>query len=310
MSTPIPLVMYHGDCPDGTTAAWVLWYAFKGRAEFKPLFYGVPFRAPTGPARPVFMVDFCLKTNAEMKTIQDFAAPHKFVVIDHHKDPGVPKAIEGLKDAVYVIGKSGARLTWEYLFPERPVPAIIAYTEDRDLWNWKLEHSQEVNAYLSSFPLNDPEAWDAVARELAWGFDKRDTATQKVTIAQGETILRFQEQCFKRAEARARLYDIPLPNGKSVRVKGANVAERAFSSEVAGRLAGDDHLGFTWFQREDGLFVFSLRRRRDGGLHMGELAKHLTSTLPGGKSGGGHPQAAGCVFDRLPIFLQKGYNVV
>jgi hypothetical protein len=304
MNKPVPLVFYHGNCPDGTTSAWVAHKYFKGQAEFKPLVYGQPFRAPAGLPRPVYMLDYCLKTNKDMKRLEQFAKPFKFTVIDHHDSKDVRAALKGLKSVTFVPGQSGARLTWKHLFPDEAPPAIVAYTEDRDLWNWKLPQSHEINAWLSSYPLNDPVSWDAPAGQLNHGGGE----ARAVIVAQGSAILRYQEACFSRAEELARLYDIPLPGGKTVRVKGANVSERSFSSEVAGRLAKDAPLGFTWYVGADGLYSFSLRSREKDGIHLGELASHLSKTILGGRSGGGHAQAAGMEFERLPLFLIRGYN--
>ncbi len=92
-------------------------------------------------------------------------------------------------------------------------------------------------------------------------------------------------------------------------MKGANVSERAFSSEVGHRLAGLHTFGFTWYVRDDGAFSFSLRSR-EGGRNVADLATHLWKNVPGGLSGGGHEHAAGMEFEGLPLFMIRGYNVV
>jgi oligoribonuclease NrnB/cAMP/cGMP phosphodiesterase (DHH superfamily) len=309
MSKPVPLVYFHGDCPDGTTSAWAAWKHFQGRAEFKPLVYGKPFRLPEGLPRPIYMLDYALKSNKEMRVLEQIAKPFKFTVIDHHDNKGVRAALANLKSVIFVPGSSGARLTWVHFFPNTPVPPIVDYTEDRDLWNFKLPQTHEINAWLSSFPLNDPETWDKPAKSLQWGVAKKDDATYRSVIDQGEAILRFQEACFTRAIDQVRLYDIPLPEGGTARVKGANVSERAFGSEVGARLSKGAPFGFTWYLRGDGSYSFGLRSR-EGGRNVADIATHLSKTLPGGLSGGGHPQAAGMEFERLPLFMIRGYNVV
>lgn len=306
---PVPLVYFHGDCPDGTTAAWAAWKAFDGNAEFQPLFYGRPFKFPeqTAAGRPIYMLDFCLKSPDELRRLARLASPHKLMVIDHHDSAQVRKALEAVRPdcKVFVPGRSGARLTWNHFFPERPVPPIVDYTEDRDLWLWKLKDSQVINAYLSSFPVNDPEAWNSPAEALQWGLVKKDKPTQTAILSGGEAILRFQEQCFARAEARARLYEVPVPAGGFVTVRGANVAERAFGSEVAGRLAAGKPFGFTWFYGEDGLYRFSFRRRPPVvGLEVNKLCAWFMDEK-GAVSGGGHADAAGCEFSSMPSFLRN-----
>ena len=246
---------------------------------------------------------------AKQRHLEQIAKPFKFTVIDHHDNKGVRAALANLKSVIFVPGASGARLTWVHFFPNTPVPPIVDYTEDRDLWNLKLPQTHEINAWLSSVPLNDPEAWDKPAKTLQWGVAKKDDATYRSVIDQGEAILRFQEACFARAIDQARLYDIPLLEGGTVRVKGANVSERSFSSDVGGRLAKDAPFGFTWYVRDDGVYSFSLRSR-EGGRNVADMATHLSKNIPGGLSGGGHEHAAGMEFERLPLFMLGGYNVV
>jgi hypothetical protein len=43
------------------------------------------------------------------------------------------------------IEKCGAVLTWEYFFPDEPVPAFLQYVQDRDLWQWLQPKSKEIN---------------------------------------------------------------------------------------------------------------------------------------------------------------------
>lgn len=43
------------------------------------------------------------------------------------------------------ITKCGAVLTWEYFFPDEPVPAFLLYVQDRDLWQWLHPKSKEIN---------------------------------------------------------------------------------------------------------------------------------------------------------------------
>ena len=45
--------------------------------------------------------------------------------------------------------KCGAVLTWEYFFPDEPVPALLLFAQDRDLWVWRLPHSKQINEALA-----------------------------------------------------------------------------------------------------------------------------------------------------------------
>ncbi len=48
-------------------------------------------------------------------------------------------------DLNFDIYKCGAVLTWEYFFPDEPVPAFLLYVQDRDLWQWLQPKSKEIN---------------------------------------------------------------------------------------------------------------------------------------------------------------------
>ena len=45
------------------------------------------------------------------------------------------------------MGKSGARLAWEFFQPDAPIPDLLRFVEDRDLWNWQYPDSA---AYLAA----------------------------------------------------------------------------------------------------------------------------------------------------------------
>jgi len=66
-----PLVIYHGNCYDGFTAAWVFWRAFGGKAELFAARYGDP--PPSVEGREVYVVDFSYPsaTMLEMKDAAD-----------------------------------------------------------------------------------------------------------------------------------------------------------------------------------------------------------------------------------------------
>ena len=69
-------------------------------------------------------------------------------VIDHHIT--AQEALKGLDYCVFDMEQSGATLTWQYFFPKKPIPSMLSYIEDRDLWRWKLPDSRAVSAWLGS----------------------------------------------------------------------------------------------------------------------------------------------------------------
>lgn len=153
------LVLYHDDA-DGFGAAYALWHYYtKERGlpvEFIPVQYKqpIPKEAVNEYHDIVYIVDFCYEGS-----VIDTIPSRRVVVIDHHKSStGVVLARPG---CVHDVNHSGCVLTWTYLYPnqEEPVPELLSYIEDRDLWKWELPWSREVNLFLSTVPKEFSE-WD------------------------------------------------------------------------------------------------------------------------------------------------------
>lgn len=258
------LVVYHANCCDGFTAAWVANGALKGSTEFVPCQYGDG--PPDCKNRDVYVLDFSFpretmeRMNTEARTL---------VVLDHHKT--AERNLIGLPFAIFDMTKSGARMAWEYFYhPTASCPSLVDFTEDRDLWRWNLLYSREINAVIGSYP-HEMELWDFLEAQL------NDGMLRLALIAQGEAILRYQKQIVDGAVQKAREVVIA---GHCVPCVNATVC----FSEIAGALAEGKPFGAVWFQREDGLFVYSLRSRGDG-LDVSEIARQY--------GGGGHKQASG-----------------
>jgi oligoribonuclease NrnB/cAMP/cGMP phosphodiesterase (DHH superfamily) len=268
------MVVYHANCNDGFCCAWLAHWAFPD-AEFVPAQYG---QAPPDVAgKRVLIADFSYKRT----TMEDIiAAAHSVTVLDHHRTAAAE--LDGLdKDwqvsVTFDMDKSGGRLTWEWLTrnghgvadPDNP-PWIVDYSEDRDLWRWALPDSREINAALSSYPL-DFDAWDRLA-ELG----------HESLIPEGRAILRYQSKVVEQHIAHARLAKV---GGHEVFTVNAT----CLFSEIAGELARGRPFGVAYFDRADGKRQFSLRSREDG-IDVSEVAKRF--------GGGGHAAAAGF---ELPI---------
>jgi oligoribonuclease NrnB/cAMP/cGMP phosphodiesterase (DHH superfamily) len=76
------------------------------------------------------------------------------VVLDHHKSAA--EKLTGYQCRCGVVhfdmNKSGARLAWEFFHPDKPVPGLIRYVEDRDIWKWEFPESPAFLAALEMEP--------------------------------------------------------------------------------------------------------------------------------------------------------------
>lgn len=291
MNTQKPLVIYHGGCNDGFCAAWLAWKHFNGEADFHPANYGEP--PPDVTDRTVYILDFSYKRPVMLEMAK---AAKKLFVLDHHKTAA--KELEGLSlvhghpdegtniFCKFDMAKSGGRLTWEHfagierdrytLATEvfRSEPWLVAFTEDRDLWLWKLHASKEINAALASYP-REFETWDMFSN---WKGEQLANFARE-----GAAILRYQRQ----------LVDLAVQNAVEIEIDGHKVLSvntTCLVSEIGERLAKDRPFGATFFIRgSDGKKIWSLRSR-DGGIDVSEVAKR--------HGGGGHKQAAG--YEEMP----------
>jgi len=175
------LCIYHGNCIDGFTAAWVI-------KQFS-IESGLPFDFFPGVYRDdppeikeyeeVYLVDFSYK-RAVMETLLKEDIP--IYIIDHHKSAIAD--LDGLKEqypkltTYFDIERSGAMLTWDWFFTDLSKPPLIGYVQDRDLWQYKLINSKEVNAAIFSYEYSFAN-WDKLVKSKIGDL-----------VAEGEPIIR------------------------------------------------------------------------------------------------------------------------
>lgn len=173
-----PLVLYHGRrCPDGFGAALAAWLYYGDRAEYVGLDHGDVQSVDDLPAlegRAVYILDFSF--SADILTAMDERAA-KLVMLDHHKSAAEKLTGFACRCGVvhFDMNKSGARLAWEFFHPNEPVPALLQYVEDRDIWKWEFPQSA---AFLSALDMEgqDFARWAEIAR---FGADQLDAFTER-----------------------------------------------------------------------------------------------------------------------------------
>jgi len=162
---PRPLVIYHGrSCPDGFAAALAAWLYYDAQADFLALDHGDVKTLADLPAvagRAVYILDFSF-AEPLLREIETVAA--KLVVLDHHLSAA--EKLTGFQCRCGVVhfdmAKSGARLAWEFFHPDQPVPDLVKYVEDRDIWVWQYPESAGFLAALDMEPF-DFARWQVIA---------------------------------------------------------------------------------------------------------------------------------------------------
>lgn len=256
-----PLVIYHGGCLDGFTAAWVA-DQFLDEPELHGVGYtDSPPLSEEVDGREVYIVDFSFKRDVCERL---HSAARKLVILDHHKTAEAELA--GLPYAQFDMNRSGAGMAWDF-FGDTQRPWLIDYVEDRDLWRFALPYSKEINAGVATTEMT-LEAWSEL---LLKG---RDAARQL-----GKGALAFESMCARKAAETARVhrfegYDVPFVN-----------TQYQLASVTAGLLAESYPFAVAWFQTKGGAYQYSLRSRGDDAVDVSEIAKRW--------GGGGHRNAAG-----------------
>ena len=261
-------VLYHANCPDGHGAAWVAWTHFKRQGiedvTYLPVSYGNPM--PDIPAgSDVYILDFSYKRGEMFKLL---GRSKSVKVIDHHKTAEAD--LKGFPNATFDMNHSGAVLAWMHFYPNKPTLSLLDYVEDRDLWKFSLSHSQEVNAWIGSYP-RDFEVWSKLAVEIG-----------PKAIEEGAAILRFKDQKVEEIcdHAVCVSWDdygiIPTVNTSCLMSEVANELLKKFP---------DSPFSCYWFDKPNNQRQWGLRSRPD--FDCSVVAKE--------HGGGGHPQASGFV---------------
>jgi len=249
-----PLVVYHGDCPDGFGAAFAAWKRYGDGADYVPVNHGDA--PPKFGGREVLMADFAYD-RATTVALEEQAA--KLVVLDHHRS--AEGEIGDLPFCVFDMNRSGAVMAWEHLHPG-PAPLLLQYVQDRDLWRNALPESEEVSAALRAKPF-DFQIWDSL-----------DVGQLR---AEGRTLLAYQRRMIERVAAHASPVEI-------LGVKVPAVNSPVLQSELGDRLAKGHPFAAVWWQGAKEVARWSLRSTPEG-MDVSEIATRY--------GGGGHRTAAG-----------------
>lgn len=154
-------VLYHNDA-DGFGAAYAHWcnVSGEGPTTYLPVQYGQPVpEIPKGVTR-MYIVDF----SYDRKTCEELAYKYDLTIIDHHKTAELE--LERLPYAHFDMNKSGAVLAWEYFTGGDPAPSLLQYVQDRDLWQWELPNSEEINLGIAAMPFEFEDWYKAEMDDL------------------------------------------------------------------------------------------------------------------------------------------------
>ena len=275
-------VIYHGDCPDGYTGAWLLHRHLRSRLAGSPkvaLHAGKYGKEPPEVwGQDVYLVDFCYPPEILTKLHQQ---AHTLTILDHHEtalqwvtevwgddvmttwDPDYAK----VKDLIVLDQKhSGAMLAMHWTGQHHK---FVKFIEDRDLWKFRFYATPDVFAAVTS------------RQYTLMNWDEISELTIDDLMIEGQAINRYRNNLIEQVLAEA--YQDSLLGFDGI---WQVASPYAIGSDVAGELAKRDPDRFAayYVDKPDNIRRWGLRST-DSGLNVAELAAT--------RGGGGHTHASG-----------------
>ncbi|AGF84884.1 DHH family phosphohydrolase-like protein [Moumouvirus goulette] len=287
----IDVVFYHGYCSDGFGSAFVIWYYYKmnyGQTAADNITYIPCYHQKD---LQTFSPDFLQKINNKNVIMCDFSYKYNqlldiitlsksFMILDHHKTAqaeliNIPEHLK-----VFDMSRSGAGITWDFFFPDKPIPKFLAHIQDRDIWTFKLPKTNEFIAFFYEQDFNFT-LWEKYLLE--------ENVTE--AIITGEKWLEYQKITINKIIKRTS-YIIQNINNQYTIVLYANSPE--FKSDIGNKLFyfypfGDFSCVWDYSLYKDETY-YSLRSTND---------RYDVSTIAKVFGGGGHRNASGLAFSGI-----------
>lgn len=277
------VVIYHAQCRDGFGGAFSAWKKLGDSASY------IPQRTQSVPPpgltdKEIYIIDYSYdrKTLEKLREVND-----SVVVIDHHKSSGAD--VQAFSENIFDLTHSGAVLAWKYFHPNTPVPTLLRYIEDHDLWKFELDDTRAVGAALGEYETNFG-TWDTLVEE----FEQEEFRTK--LIAHGTIISTFEDK----------LVDSMLVFAERVTFEDKEMyalnASRIYRSILGNKLAEKNKL-------EGGVPCGIVYYRYGGNVHISlrSSGDFDVSAIAQQYGGGGHKNAASI---KVPDFKSLPFTFI
>ena len=191
----------------------------------------------------------------------------RLMLLDHHAT--AQAELQGqVPGCHFDLEHSGAVIAWNYFHPGQPLPELLAYVQDRDLWQWQLPNSRSINHALQVADLD---------------FDHWSSLKIPDLLSLGRPLYRANQRLLEKITTSSRTSDIlgtPVPS----------VDSDQFVSDVGERMLElNPHAPYVAVYHHDtdvsGKPITRFSLRSGGRTDVSLIAKQL--------GGGGHAQASG-----------------
>jgi len=261
------ICIYHKNCADGFGAALAVHQFATERqldCQFIPAYHDEV--APDVSGEDVYIVDFAYPRDTLIAMHQQ---ANSLQVIDHHKT--AQQDLDGLEYCIFNMEKSGAVLTWEFLHPDKKLPELFQFIQDRDLWIWAKPLSKQVSAALKTIDMRF-DLWEKYLDD--------DNISELAQM--GASILAYQTKQISNVMQS----DISFSKIDGHLVPCINTT--TLISEIGNELAQGHPFAAMYFEKGDKR-LYSLRSAENG-MDVSKIAKKY--------GGGGHYHAAGFSIDK------------
>lgn len=292
--------------------------------EVMPLTFGKDWDAPidedyiehlghhTDVVEEIYIVDISLSRIRYDQIIEELRlrgrigeTMPRITCIDHHRS-AIDRLveIESYCDETYIQigpGLSGATLVWKY-FNEKnetsslPLPLLLQYVADQDIWEWKLPGSKEVNSALNTLDGMMPTLWQELLESIS---DPEEWLARRT--AQGDSILSVVNSQVRRA------FGATSRHVSTDGIEYMIVNATTNSSEIGNRLCEDsekspDCVAMIFSVLDDWSVKVSVRTVSGGKVAARTVAERF--------GGGGHDNAAGCRFASIEELKSAIHDLV
>lgn len=295
----VEMIIYHSPCLDGTGSAFAAWKYFsnhdneskidKKNLEYIPTSIG---KAPPDVTdKNVMICDFSYRKDVLLDMI---SKAKNILIIDHHET--AMKDLESIPNQykIFDMKHSGAYLTWKYFFPDQPVPLLIEYIQDHDIWTKKLPLTDECSAWMSTLKSTSPEIFELFNQLL----DEEKLMNEIKTL--GVPYLKYINHTVDEKSKRFMIKFTEIRDrGKEKYYFIIYKNSTIHLSELGNRLITDNPIAdfaVVYCHSEWGTTSFSLRSD-DQHVNVADIARNF--------GGGGHRNASGARSDHLVNVLKQ-----
>ncbi|TNE30890.1 MAG: hypothetical protein EP349_04705 [Alphaproteobacteria bacterium] len=326
---PKPLVIvYHADCIDGAACAWGVSKAWGVDTKTDHNTTYIPYghhdteeaerkiRAALKPDAEVYFVDVAPNPALldELMTPDDNgkAKAEAVHVLDHHKsaagmlkDYAPPETASNAPRLEILIDESktsAARMVWEHVMPDEPVPPVLDVINlmDGDAAGLTTPMDFAAAALIDTRDISNIDRALIALRGLA-------KLTFNDMAKKGKFIAADQNTKINKLLANAQFVTMQLlPDTDPIAVPVVNGDVKQFGRQVSERLVSlgkqtGSGVAFAWFMQKNGSVSMSIRT--DGSPDAQLIADHLKQTM--GVTGGGHAGAGAVHFSSLFEFSRQ-----